>query len=401
MFAKKMFLLLLYLWCVCKADYAFSAGDDDFRQLREQISTAALAELERTGTPSIQVAVRYGESLLFNGAFGLADVENDVQAKASSRYRTASVAKWFTATAAMKLVDGGLLDLDAPIQKYCAAYPVKTYRITTRHLLTHTAGVRGYLDYDELVAHISDSKELAKLNLRRLEEEASFYRRYTDITAPLETFKNDSLIFEPGSNWMYTSFGYRLLACVLEGASHIEYRQLMNDFIFKPAGMESTVPDDAWAIIPGRVSGYYLGRDKSIRRANMRDVSENLPAGGYLSTASDLVAFASAFNHYLLPESVKTTMLVPARGVKLDTDTPYSWRDAMPNADKYGAGIMLFSKYEQGMIGHTGRQDGGSSIVVLIPSKDLAIAVMTNAKGWNGYMDFTMKIKSLVEKYYR
>ncbi|WP_339075399.1 serine hydrolase domain-containing protein [Teredinibacter turnerae] len=166
MFAKKMFLLLLYLWCVCNADYAFSAGDDDFRQLREQISTAALAELERTGTPSIQVAVRYDGSLLFNGAFGLADVENNVQATASSRYRTASVAKWFTATAAMRLVDGGLLDLDAPIQKYCAAYPVKTYQITTRHLLTHTAGVRGYLDYDELVAQISDQIEFAPARRR-------------------------------------------------------------------------------------------------------------------------------------------------------------------------------------------------------------------------------------------
>lgn len=90
-------------------------------------------------------------------------------------------------------------------------------------------------------------------------------------------------------------------------------------------------------------------------------------------------------------------MTFPERSIKINTYTVKSWRDAMPSADKYGIDVMLFSKYEDGMIGHTGRQDGGSAILILSPKSELAIAIMTNAKGWNGYLGFAMKIKAIVE----
>lgn len=59
---------------------------------------------------------------------------------------------------------------------------------------------------------------------------------------------------------------------------------------------------------------------------------------------------------------------------------------------------MLWSKYLPGMIGHTGRQAGSASILVLVPDKELSIAVMTNAKGWNGYLTFVMELVEAIEK---
>lgn len=59
--------------------------------------------------------------------------------------------------------------------------------------------------------------------------------------------------------------------------------------------------------------------------------------------------------------------------------------------------MMLLTKYSDGMVGHTGRQAGGSAILVLVPARDMSIAVMTNAKGWNGYLDFVMKIKGILD----
>jgi serine beta-lactamase-like protein LACTB len=388
-------LFLLAVFHTGAANAESTTTQDD---LQNKIEIAAAAEIENSKTPSLQISVGMGDQIIFEGAYGLADIENDVNASSASKYRTASVAKWFTATAAMQLSANGSLDLDAPIQKYCPEFPAKETPITARQLLTHTAGIRGYFDYEKALSETKDRAKIENLQMRKLREDASFYTRYTDVLNPLDTFKDDPVIFTPGTDWEYTSFGYRVLACVMQGAAKMDYNRLMQDLVFTPSNMQNTEVDDAWKIIPGRVSGYHIGRGEPLRRAHMRDVSENLPAGGYLSTSSDLVRFALAFNRSLVPSSVKTQMTLPARSIKMDTDTAKSWRDAIPSADRYGYGVMLFSKYEDGMIGHTGRQDGGSAILILSPKSELAIAIMTNAKGWNGYIEFAMKIKDIVEK---
>jgi serine beta-lactamase-like protein LACTB len=391
-------LYVLYLLTVLHTGVVNAESTTTQNDLQKKIEMAAAAEIESSKTPSLQISVGKGEQIIFEGAYGLADIENAVNASSASKYRTASVAKWFTATAAMQLSANGSLDLDAPIQKYCPEFPAKETPITTRQLLTHTAGIRGYFDYEKALSETKDRAKIENLQMRKLQEEASFYTRYTDVLKPLDTFKDDPVIFTPGTNWEYTSFGYRVLACVMQGAAKMDYSRLMRDLVFTPAKMQNTEVDDARKIIPGRVSGYHINRGEPLRRANMRDVSENLPAGGYLSTSSDLVRFALAFNRALVPNSVKTQMNLPARSINMDIDTAKSWRDAVPSADKYGYGVMLFSKYEDGMIGHTGRQDGGSAILILSPKSELAIAIMTNAKGWNGYLDFAIKIKDIVEK---
>ncbi len=74
----------------------------------------------------------------------MADLENSVPVKATTVYRTASIAKPMTATAVMLLAEQGKLDLDAPIQKYCAAFPEKPWPVTARQLLGHLGGVRHY-----------------------------------------------------------------------------------------------------------------------------------------------------------------------------------------------------------------------------------------------------------------
>ncbi len=230
-----------------------------------------------------------------------------------------------------------------------------------------------------------------------LRENLSSYTRYTGVISPLKIFKDDELLFAPGTDWEYSSFGYRLLACVLQGASNTQYSELMKEMVFNPAHMSNTFPDDVWAIISNRVAGYRIDNG-GLRRADLRDVSENLPAGGYLSTTFDLVKFALSFNNGLINDEAKHLMSSSV-SASLDSDSGPSWSDAIPQKDKYGYGLMLLSKYIDGMIGHTGRQAGASSIIVLVPERKLAIGVMTNAKGWNDYLNFVMKINELLEHY--
>lgn len=370
-----------------------AAGGD----LEAKIRGAAEREIAESRTPALQIALGRGGELIYEGAFGLADLENSVPATKNTRMRAASVVKWMTATAAFRLAEAGRLDLDRPIADYCPAFPRKPWDITARQLLGHTAGIRHYIDFEAALADAGSEGERAELEQKRLHARLGQFTRYTDVIAPLAAFADDPLVFEPGTDWAYTSFGYRLLGCVVQGAAGVDYAQWMRESVLEPAGMTSTVPDDAWAVVPHRAMGYRLeragkdGKSRKVRRADLRDVSENLPAGGYLSTASDLVRFALVFNGGLVSEANRALMASPAMG-SLDRSGPRGWRDAIPARDRYGYGLMLFSKYIDGMVGHTGRQAGGSAIVLLLPSEDLALAVMTNAKGWNGYLDFAMEL---------
>ncbi|MDZ7768080.1 MAG: serine hydrolase domain-containing protein [Woeseiaceae bacterium] len=203
---------------------------------------------------------------------------------------------------------------------------------------------------------------------------------------------------KPGTDWLYSSFGYRLLGCVLEGASGRTYRSLLEEEVLEPAGMASTVPDDAWAIIPHRAAGYRLDRGKPLRRADMRDVSENLPAGGHLTTATDLILFAQAFHtRALLSDQSATLMTQGLRNNPKESENYTSWRHAIPSRDKYAYGIMSFPNEKSLWIGHTGRQAGSSSIVVLVPGEELSIAVLTNVKGWGGYLSLVRDIHLIVQ----
>jgi serine beta-lactamase-like protein LACTB len=365
------------------------------------ITHSALNELQQTGTPSLQIAIGYKNKILFHQAYGLADLENAVPANNETEYRAASVSKWWAATMTMILVNQGKLNLDVPIQTYCSHFPVKQWPITIRQLLTQTAGIRSYLDLNEELAKAKNGQDSLRAKERYNLELLGQSTHYTNLKESLANFKEDPLLFQPGTNWSYSSQGYRILGCILEDVTGIPYPQLIKQMIFDPVGMKNTLADDSWAIIANRASGYQLENNKHLRRAEMRDVSENLPAGGFLSTATDLVRFAQAFmqNKLVSPDTVR--LMSSAYFSKKDPllQEP-SWRDAIPSMEKYGYGVMLFPDKTSIRIGHDGRQAGFSSIVIVIPEKQLTIAVLTNAKGWNGYISFTKKIEEIMTNYY-
>lgn len=360
---------------------------------------AIRSEIDRSGVPSMQVAIGHNGRILFSDAFGFADIENDVPATPQTKYRSASTSKWLTATAAMRLVEQGHLDLDESIEEHCPQYPQKRWPITARQLLMHTSGVRHYADYESELSNAKTSDERADIERRRLQDELSTYTRYTNVMETLDSFKDDPLVFEPGTGWLYSSFGYRLLACVIEGASGQSYRMYLNSEVLQPLGMVNTVPDDAWMITPHRATGYRLDRGEPLRRADLRDVSENLPAGGHLTTATDLIAFAQAFQARTLVSTRTASLMTEGLSNQSDkTENFTSWRHAIPSKDKYGYGIMSFPNESTLWIGHTGRQAGASSIVILIPDQAISIAILTNVKGWGGYLSFAREIHSIIEQ---
>jgi serine beta-lactamase-like protein LACTB, mitochondrial len=341
----------------------------------EQISTIAREARETNHLPALSVSVvRDGKP--WSGAFGSADLEQDVPAAPQTLFRTASIGKWFTATAAMRLVENGALDLDAPVQEYCPQYPTKPWPVTSRQLLSHLAGVRHY--YGDNGEPRDTEAQRAELDARITRERAGQFVRYTDMPGPLQIFKDDPLLFEPGTKSRYSSLGYRLMGCVLEGAAKMPYRQLMRELVFAPAGMQSIIDDDARKLIPHRAPGYSRGPDGTMLRAEFRDVSENLPAGGWLATSEDLAKFAVAFAQGKIVKPTTRDQMVRRPTLKDGSPAP----NPMGSPEYYyGAGVMVGPLTGKPAWFHTGGQSGATALLYWYPDSQVAVALMTNRDG--------------------
>jgi len=291
--------------------------------------------------PAITVAVSSGDRIVYSGAFGIADLENAVPATRETLIRTASIAKPITAVAAMTLVESGKLDLDAPVQSYCAPFPPKQWPITTRELLSHTSGIRHY-------------------NPGEMENT----RHYRFMADGLAIFAADPLLFRPGTGYQYSTYGYTVAGCAIEGAAGERFQDYVAAHVLRPAGMTHTFVDDAFAIVAHRARGYQK-IDGQIRNASLMDSSYKIPGGGYVSSAEDLVRFAQA----LLDDK----LVKPATRAQMWSATAVSGKES------YGLGFQV----HQGgrFLIHTGGQPGTSTVLFIVPESRFALAIMANLEG--------------------
>jgi CubicO group peptidase (beta-lactamase class C family) len=126
--------------------------------------------MEAHKVPGATFAIGLNGQIAWSEGFGFADVENQVKASPDTAYRTASIGKAMTATAALQLAEQHKLDLDVPMQKYCPRYPEKKYPVTARDLISHTSVIRHYegpnvdaeLFNTRHYDHVSDSIDLIK-----------------------------------------------------------------------------------------------------------------------------------------------------------------------------------------------------------------------------------------------
>jgi serine beta-lactamase-like protein LACTB len=223
------------------------------------------------GIPGFAIAVAVDGRIVWSEAFGYADLEAKRAATPATQFRIGSVSKPLTATAIAQLFETGKLDLDAPVQRYVPTFPDKGVPITTRLVGGHLAGIRHYKG-----------------------DEFTLNRRYTTVTEALSIFKDDSLLFPPGTRFSYSSYGFNLLSAVVEGASREEFLAYMSRHVFKPLRMTATAPDKNDSLIPNRTRFYDRNIEGLYALSQPVDNSYKWGGGGFLSTAEDLVRFGSA-----------------------------------------------------------------------------------------------------------
>lgn len=241
--------------------------------------------------PSISAGILSGDSIVWVGSKGYTDLENFVEANPSSLYRIASISKPITAVAIMQLWEKGLINLDADVRNYVPYFPQKKWTITIRQILNHTSGIRSY-------------------------REGEFHSKtvYSNTREALKVFEKDSLIFKPGTDYLYTTLGYTLLAAVIESVAKKPYPIYIKENILIPSGMISTFIDVHREIINGRARGYTKSFFRKLENAQLADLSIKVAGGGFISNVYDLLRFGKALlDESLIKRSTLDTMLVPTK----------------------------------------------------------------------------------------
>ena len=299
--------------------------------------------------PGMSVAVAIDSKVVWAEGFGFADLEQCVLVTPKTKFRIGSTSKPLTSAGAALLYEQNRLDLDAPIQRYVPSFPDKGFPITTRQLLGHLGGIRGYTAAD------GDKENIEP---------------YHSVTESLKRFEDDPLVAPPGTKWQYSAYGYVLASAAIEGASGQDFLSFMHDKVFQPLGMSDTLADENDRIIPNRSRWYQLAADGTYRNSPYADLSYKWAAGGFLATAVDLVRFGSAIlKPGFLRESTLKMVLSPQE-TSGGTKT------------KYGLGWEIHEDGDGGperRFQHSGGVAGSSSFLIIYPDRKVVIAWLLNS----------------------
>ncbi len=232
------------------------------------------------------ILVAVDGKIIFEKAYGYANLEWNISNTTDTKFRVASVTKAVTAMLILQLIEEGKLKLDGKLIDYLPDFPKeKGENITIHQLLTHTSGI------------------ISEWNMPDMED---WERLYYSKERLFNFITKQSVAFKPGERRSYSNFGYALLAMIIEKVSGKTYAQLLQEKICIPAGMKNTVPDINVPIIDKRASGYQHEYFTGYENAALIDMSVVFGYGHLLSTVKDLHLFDQAlYTNKLLSEKSK------------------------------------------------------------------------------------------------
>jgi serine beta-lactamase-like protein LACTB, mitochondrial len=320
----------------------------------EQGRRIVLAGLTEQNLPGLSVAVGVDGDVVWAEGFGWGDLENrGVPIAPDLKFRIGTASTALTSAAVGLLLEEERLKLDEVIQTYVPAFPHKQWPVTMRHLMAHLAGVR------------NDGGDEGPLLSMRCD-------RPTDALA---TFADRPLLFEPGTQYRYSSYGWILVSAAIEAAAGEPFLTFMRKRIFEPLGMRDTMADSAAKRIPNRATSYFprFAADPRYGLHLMRPIDYSCYAGSsvFLSTPSDLVRFGMAIN--------RGRLLQPATVQLLQT----SPRLASGKETGYGLGwdfeTVALAGEQTRWVGHDGTSLGGTvASLMTFPEHGIVASVVSN-----------------------
>jgi len=305
------------------------------------------AQRSKSKIPGYAAAIYAQGAPRWTRAAGLADRKANRPVRRDTPFRIASLTKTLTAVAVLQQVEMGLLNLEDEIQSHCPAFPAKAFPIKLVQLLGHLGGIRHYRQNDP--ADVNNTVH------------------YKSVSDALRKFSADPLLHPPDTKFLYSSYGFNLLGCAIEGASGMPYPDWMTNKVFATVGMCNTVPDNNRGLSLQRAQGYRKNSAGQIEDCLYVDNTVKLPGGGYVSTVDDLLRFVEGLYRQRLIRSELMDLMWTSGRTKMGRSTGYGLGWSLGRAPEGDREIY-----------HTGNQQGTSSILYLRPEHHFAFVWLTN-----------------------
>lgn len=290
------------------------------------------------GVPGIAVGVLEGD-VERHEAYGVTSVENPLEVTPDTRFQVGSITKTFTGTAICELVARGELDLDLPVREYVPSLvlsdPDATERVTLRHLLAHTGGWFG--DYFDDTGWGDDATAIYVERMRELPQQTPV-----------------------GELWAYNNAGFALAGRVVELVTGRRFEDVVRELVLDPLGLDSTTfwP---WEVMTERFAVGHTGLGGELQVARPWPVGRSAhAAGGIVSTTPDLLRYARL---HLEPPPA----LAPMQEPQAATVDEGEW-----------VGLTWYGEDRFGTLRHGGGTNGQLSLLLLVPARAFALALLTN-----------------------
>jgi CubicO group peptidase (beta-lactamase class C family) len=326
----------------------------------EAIATLVRAKMQAYRVPGVGLGVTVSGTTTLRG-FGVTSLDDPQPITPDTLFTIASISKTMTATAVMRLVELGMLDLKAPIQRYLPDFRIAaddtSRQVTLWHCLTHTPGWEGQLTTED----------------RGAEALAHFA---TSIMSTLPA------LAPPGGVWSYNNAGFALTGRVIEAVTGKSIHEALRDLVFAPLGLGHT----ATRLTEAMTYRFTLGhRDRAGQVEVIRpfQTTSSTTAGGVLTSMADMMRYARF--HMGDGKDARGGPHI-SRGLLDVMQTPQLRKHA--TTDEMGVGWHVRTVGGVTTLAHGGTLNGHCLLLQFVPAKALAFTVLTNhVDGWRLVQD--------------
>lgn len=353
-------VVAVFSFISCSSPKAFRPWDPGYAVV-SKIDSICNLQMENGHFPGIGVAVASGNRHIWTKGYGYADLEQKKAIDPQNHlFRIGSISKSVTAAALAREYERGRINLDIPISTYYPDCPADKGNLTLRQTAGHLAGIRHY---------------------RGLEFLSNIH--YTNVTEPLEVFIHDTLLYEPGEKFSYSTYGWTLVSAVMEKAIDIPFVDIVAQEVSEPLYLADLKPDQKDSTAYHRVT-FYEYQDSMHQVSPVVDISNKWAGGGYLCSPEDLARFGYALAE---PGYLKKST------IDLFT-TSQTTNDGKPTSN----GIGFFNGTDDDgrkWFGHSGGSVGGTSKLMVFPEQDLVVVTLINLSGADTD-DLAMRIAEVI-----
>lgn len=393
---NRLFIFILVVFCIANTMCTVNKNESVLVERLDSLLDSNYA----SDAPGCAIIISKGDSILYEGARGIADVRTAKPIDSNTVFNIASITKQFTVIGILKLQEMGLLDIENTVAQYLPEFKGDIWnKVKIKHLMSHCSGVpdkRPRVDKDFML-YIVDAQCL-------------------DYMKDL-----DELKFEPGTNYDYINPTFQVLAEIIKRVSGKSFEEFQEEYLFKPAGMTNVRYFSPDTVIPSMAHGYVNASadEKSSVDSDSNKEKGELVAeytdskgrmwveydygeetffgtkadGGIYTSVKDFMCWEKALtNNLIISAALKNQAYTPHIQV---TGSNFSTYQNRPNTS-YGYGWFIDNTPGRELkIYHTGDNGGFQAYAAKYPESDVHVVMFENMNDIDRW-SFQSKIEEIL-----